>query len=163
MGFLSALRNRPRVSRSLTPLLASVAPLLPSVAATSLAVPAYRARSPVASPWLDQTLQLPGPFVLENGIELPQPKIAYRLVGPAGAPVICVLSGISASRLAGSRSKRRKHATSIALGLVTPDRTFDRYPCESPRIRSRRFCGIVCRASAWIRRAASPLLWCRRR
>ncbi len=47
---------------------------------------------------LDQTLRLPQPFALHYGDVLPDARVAYRLVGPEGAPVVAVLGGISAHR-----------------------------------------------------------------
>jgi homoserine O-acetyltransferase len=48
---------------------------------------------------VDQYLRLPQPFKLHHGDVLPDPKVAFRLVGPDEAPVICVLGGISAHRV----------------------------------------------------------------
>jgi len=47
----------------------------------------------------DQTLSLSQPFTLQYGDELPDAKVAFRLVGPRDAPVIAVLGGISAHRI----------------------------------------------------------------
>jgi homoserine O-acetyltransferase len=43
-------------------------------------------------------LRIPGSFALHYGAELSQAQIAWRLVGPSGAPVVCALGGISAHR-----------------------------------------------------------------
>jgi homoserine O-acetyltransferase len=48
---------------------------------------------------VDQTLRLPEPFTLHYGDVLADPKVAFRLEGPADAPVIAVLGGISAHRI----------------------------------------------------------------
>jgi homoserine O-acetyltransferase len=48
---------------------------------------------------VDQTLRLPEPFKLHYGDDLPDAKVAFRLVGPEDAPVIAVLGGISAHRV----------------------------------------------------------------
>lgn len=48
---------------------------------------------------LDGVLELPRPWLLHFGDELPDPRIAYRLAGPPDAPVIAVLGGISAHRI----------------------------------------------------------------
>ena len=58
-------------------------------------------------------LRLPAPFALHYGDALPNPRVAFRLVGPADAPVIAVLGGISAHR------GRRRHGR---RGLVARDR-----------------------------------------
>ena len=49
----------------------------------------------------DGVLDLPRPWRLHYGDDLPQARIAYRLAGPVGAPVIAVLGGISAHRIVG--------------------------------------------------------------
>ena len=69
--------------------LAITAPLPPT--------PALATEDP---PYQDGVLRLPGDLRLDGGQILHQPKIAWRLVGTAGAPVILALGGISASRLA---------------------------------------------------------------
>ncbi len=43
-------------------------------------------------------LTLPDPFVLESGEALRGAKLAWECVGPANAPLIVVLGGISAHR-----------------------------------------------------------------
>ena len=50
----------------------------------------------------DETLGLPAPWRLHYGDALAPAKIAYRLVGPADAPVVVVLGGISAHRVVAS-------------------------------------------------------------
>ncbi len=42
--------------------------------------------------------QWPGPFPLHHGGSLLQPRLAWRLEGPRGAPVVAALGGISAHR-----------------------------------------------------------------
>jgi homoserine O-acetyltransferase/O-succinyltransferase len=42
--------------------------------------------------------ELPGRLSLHHGGSLDQPRLAWRLAGPAGAPVVAVLGGISAHR-----------------------------------------------------------------
>jgi homoserine O-acetyltransferase len=49
--------------------------------------------------FIDDTLRLPVPFTLHYGDALPDPRVAFRLAGPEGAPVIAVLGGISAHRI----------------------------------------------------------------
>jgi homoserine O-acetyltransferase len=48
---------------------------------------------------LDSTLSLPQPYTLHYGDVLPDPKVAFRLIGPADGPLIAVLGGISAHRM----------------------------------------------------------------
>ncbi len=51
-----------------------------------------------AAQWLEGELALPQSFVLESGATLSNAKLAWTCVGPADAPVIVVLGGISAHR-----------------------------------------------------------------
>ncbi len=43
-------------------------------------------------------LEIPGEFALFHGATLPGARIAWRIVGPSAAPVVCALGGISAHR-----------------------------------------------------------------
>ncbi len=47
---------------------------------------------------VDAVLELPAPWRLHHGDTLVEPRVAYRLIGPTGAPVVAVLGGISAHR-----------------------------------------------------------------
>ncbi len=51
-------------------------------------------------------LALPEPFVLESGAHLHNAKLAWQCVGPADAPLIVVLGGISAHRRACARYRQ---------------------------------------------------------
>ncbi len=51
----------------------------------------------------DEVLELPRPWRLHYGDELPNPRVAYRLTGPRRAPVVAVLGGISAHRILDGR------------------------------------------------------------
>jgi homoserine O-acetyltransferase len=51
-----------------------------------------------AAPAVDAVLDLPAPWRTHYGDALPEPRVAFRLVGPRGAPVVAVLGGISAHR-----------------------------------------------------------------
>jgi homoserine O-acetyltransferase len=53
----------------------------------------------VGYPVVDGVLDLPQPWRLHHGDVLATPRIAYRLAGPANAPVVAVLGGISAHRI----------------------------------------------------------------
>ncbi len=55
-------------------------------------------RAPVPASANEGLLELPGEFVLYHGGTLHGVRAAWRLVGPAGAPVVCALGGISAHR-----------------------------------------------------------------
>ncbi len=48
---------------------------------------------------IDDVLRLPAPFNLHHGDVLPEARVAFRLEGPADAPVVAVLGGISAHRI----------------------------------------------------------------
>src|SRR5581483_9317918 len=68
------------------------------------AVPSHRAQAHialVAAPEIivrEGILDVPGDIVLHHGGRLPGIRIAWRLAGPANAPVVCALGGISANR-----------------------------------------------------------------
>jgi homoserine O-acetyltransferase len=47
---------------------------------------------------VDADIALPPPWTLHHGEVLPDARLAYRLAGPADAPVVAVLGGISAHR-----------------------------------------------------------------
>jgi homoserine O-acetyltransferase len=75
-------------------------PITPRVAQPRSAVAALAA-APDASrayPVREGVLVIPGVFPLEHGGELRDARLAWRLVGSAGAPVVCALGGISANR-----------------------------------------------------------------
>ncbi|MFI4890604.1 MAG: homoserine O-succinyltransferase [Steroidobacterales bacterium] len=48
---------------------------------------------------IDGVLDLPAPWVLHHGDRLASARISYRLTGPADAPVVVALGGISAHRI----------------------------------------------------------------
>src|SRR2546430_2949637 len=51
-----------------------------------------------AYPVREGVLAMPAVFALEHGGELRDARLAWRLVGAPGAPVVCALGGISANR-----------------------------------------------------------------
>lgn len=51
------------------------------------------------SPVREGILEIPGPFPLYLGGTLDNVRVAWRLAGPTGAPVVAALGGISASRV----------------------------------------------------------------
>jgi homoserine O-acetyltransferase len=57
-----------------------------------------RSISPAIATLREGVFQLPAGFRLHHGGTLVSGQIAWRLVGPAGAPVVCALGGISAHR-----------------------------------------------------------------
>jgi len=59
--------------------------------------PPMAARAPGEA--VDGTLLLPSPWRLHFGDSLISPHVAFRLVGPPGAPVVAALGGISAHRV----------------------------------------------------------------
>lgn len=56
--------------------------------------------------WLEGELELPASFALESGESLAHAKLAWTCTGPAEAPLIVVLGGISAHRRACARDGR---------------------------------------------------------
>ena len=67
---------------------------------------------------VDQTLRLE-PFKLHYGDELPDAKVAFRLVGPEDAPVITVLGGISAHRIVAGSAGWWPELVGPGLGVDT--------------------------------------------
>jgi homoserine O-acetyltransferase len=85
-----------------------------------------RIRAPVL-PSADATvregvLEVPGELALYHGGRLTGVRLAWRLVGPASAPVICALGGISASRYACADDREHPGWWSEFAG---PDRPLD--------------------------------------
>jgi homoserine O-acetyltransferase len=70
--------------------------------AEPVAIPAgitARERSPSADPAVREgVLEIPGEMALHHGGRLSGVRLAWRMVGPANAPVVCALGGISANR-----------------------------------------------------------------
>ena len=56
------------------------------------------AESVATSAWQQGVLDLPGPFRLESGQTLENARLAWQCAGPADAPLIIALGGISAHR-----------------------------------------------------------------
>lgn len=54
---------------------------------------------PVDLESVDEVLELPSPWALHYGDHLPGARVAFRIEGPAGAPVVAALGGISAHRV----------------------------------------------------------------
>lgn len=52
-----------------------------------------------SSKHLDDVLKLPSSFTLHHGDALPHARVAFRVEGPPGAPVVAVLGGMSAHRV----------------------------------------------------------------
>jgi homoserine O-acetyltransferase len=67
----------------------------------------------------DSVLDLPHGWTLHHGDILPAPRIAYRLVGPAAAPVVAVLGGISAHRVLVGRAGWWPEFVGAGLGIDT--------------------------------------------
>ena len=54
---------------------------------------------------IDGVVELPSPFPLHHGGQLSSARLSYRLAGPAGAPVVVALGGISAHKYRYGRAK----------------------------------------------------------
>src|SRR5438270_4020228 len=74
-----------------------ITPRLPSVRPPAPAEPPGPDAS-MAYPVREGVLAMPAVFPLEHGGELRDARLGWRLVGAAGAPVVCALGGISANR-----------------------------------------------------------------
>ncbi|MGA7537208.1 MAG: hypothetical protein WBW93_00410, partial [Steroidobacteraceae bacterium] len=90
---------------------------------------------PAADPAVREgVLEIPGEMALYHGGRLSGVRLAWRCVGPANAPVICALGGISASRRVCRESERSgdsetRHRESAGRGwwsdIAGPDRALD--------------------------------------
>ena len=72
----------------------------------------------------DGVVDLPDPFVLRHGATLHGAKIAYRLVGPEGAPAVAVMGGISAHRFVSACTERGWWKEIVAPGGGVDTRHF---------------------------------------
>ena len=68
---------------------------------------------------VDGVLALQEPWRLHHGDVLDRPRAAFRLVGPAGAPVVAVLGGISAHRFLAGPDGWWKEFVGPGLGVDT--------------------------------------------
>lgn len=68
---------------------------------------------------LEGTLTLSAPWHLHHGDVLDEPRVAYRLIGPEGAPVVAVLGGISAHRLLAAPGGWWPQVVGAGLGVDT--------------------------------------------
>jgi homoserine O-acetyltransferase len=125
---LESLPTTPRHSASsaVVPAANSLAVVQPT---TLTAVPSAVARSTGSAVALtpamtvrEGILRMPGDFVLHHGGKLTDIQIAWRLVGPANAPVVCALGGISANRRVCLTEDPRQDWWSQIAG---PDRPLD--------------------------------------
>ncbi len=66
---------------------------------------------------IDGVLELPAPWTLHHGDRLGSARIAYRLAGPAGAPVVVALGGISAHRIVAAPRTEGWWHTLVGPGL----------------------------------------------
>lgn len=68
---------------------------------------------PAADPTVREgVLEIPGEMALHHGGRLSGVRLAWRMVGPANAPVVCALGGISASRHVCLSDEPRRHGAS---------------------------------------------------
>jgi homoserine O-acetyltransferase/O-succinyltransferase len=88
-------------SLSVTPRQGASGTALPTANALAVMQPTALTAVPCLHPSMTERegiLEVPGEFALHHGGKLADVRIAWRLVGPAGAPVVCALGGISANR-----------------------------------------------------------------
>ena len=75
--------------------------------------------APVSTPELvvrEGMLDVPGEVSLYHGGRLSNVRVAWRLVGPANAPVVCALGGISSNRRVFDLEEPRKGWWSEVVG-----------------------------------------------
>lgn len=68
---------------------------------------------------IDEVLRLPEPWPLHHGDMLPEPRVAFRVVGPQDAPVVAVLGGISAHRFLSGKEGWWPEIVGPRLGVDT--------------------------------------------
>ena len=73
---------------------------------------------------IDDILRLPSPHALHYGDLLPDPRVAYRIVGPDDAPVIAVLGGISAHRVVAAADGDGWWPEIVGAGLGVDTRSY---------------------------------------
>jgi homoserine O-acetyltransferase len=79
--------------------------------------------APIAAPEMvvrDGILDVPGEVSLYHGGRLSNVRVAWRLVGPANAPVVCTLGGISSNRRVFDLEEPRKGWWSEVVGPGRP-------------------------------------------
>jgi homoserine O-acetyltransferase len=72
----------------------------------------------------DEILTIPDTWVLHHGDELVRPRVAYRLDGPADAPVVAALGGISAHRRVAGDKGVAWWPTVVGPGLALDTRRY---------------------------------------
>ncbi len=75
---------------------------------------------PLPVPSCEGVLEIPGTLALYHRGQLSAPRVAWRMVGPAGAPVVCALGGISATRRVCLTEKPRESWWSEVAGPGRP-------------------------------------------
>ena len=70
--------------------------------------------TPDAQSVREGVLRIPGVFPLHHGGELRDARLAWRLAGASGAPVVCALGGISANQ---TRTCQAGNGIGIKVGL----------------------------------------------
>jgi homoserine O-acetyltransferase len=101
-------------------MIATVAPISPEtrvheddvVTGIRIHAPVLPAADPVVR---EGVLEIPGETALYHGGRLSGVRLAWRMVGPANAPVVCALGGISASRRVCLAEEPRHHADSAEI------------------------------------------------
>jgi homoserine O-acetyltransferase len=88
---------------------------------------------PAADPTIREgVLEIPGQMALHHGGRITGVRLAWRMVGPANAPVVCALGGISASRQVCLGEEASRHG-----GSETAHRERDRNGALEIRHRDR--------------------------
>lgn len=90
---------------------------------------------PLPVPACEGTFEIPGALPLHHGGQLSRVRVAWRMVGAQGAPVVCALGGISASRRVCLTEKPRESWWAEVAG---PGRPLD---TERHRVLSFDFLG----------------------
>jgi homoserine O-acetyltransferase len=83
--------------------------------------PAFADAAPPAdAPMTEGILEVPGPWTLQHRGQLPGARIAWRLTGPAGAPLVCAMGGIWCDRRLFDPADTRRGCWSEVVGPGRP-------------------------------------------
>jgi homoserine O-acetyltransferase/O-succinyltransferase len=108
--------------------IAEPVPIPPGIRALEL-------RPAAESPVREGMVEIPGEMALHHGGRLTGVRLAWRMVGPASAPVVCALGGISASRQVCSSEDARRGSSETA------HRGRERTGCPETRQRENQWLG----------------------
>lgn len=93
--------------------------IMPKPAFAAAALPCDAA-SPAATAIAEGVMEVPGPWTLQHRGQLPGARIAWRLTGPEGAPLVCAMGGIWSDRKLFDPADARRGCWSEVVGPGRP-------------------------------------------